>query len=98
MNYISKESIVLFSFAVLVLFCKARRPGGYLVSAKLQLLGGLVGSFKCNGTSCQVYSNVTETKTFPSTITNKEYKIKHELKCNDKCITYLLTYNKYILP
>ena len=42
---------------------------------KLYPLEMLVGSLKCNGKRCQVFLNVTESKTFSTTVTKKEYKI-----------------------
>ena len=71
--------------------------GSYLVRAKFYPLETSVGSFKCNGKRCQVCLNATETKTFSSNVTKKEYKINHKFNCNDKCLIYLLTSNKCML-
>ena len=81
----------------MVLFRGARKLGCYLVRAKFYPLERSVGSFKCNGKRCQVCLNVTETKTFSSTVTKKKYKINHKFNCNDKCQIYLITHNKCIL-
>ena len=81
----------------MVLFRGARKLGSYLVRAKFYPLERSVGSFKCNGKRCQVCLNVTETKTFSSTVTKKKYKINHKSNCNDKCQIYLITRNKCIL-
>ena len=74
----------------MVSFRRARKLESYLVRAKLYSLERSVGSFKCNGKQYQVRLNVTETKTFSSTVTKKEYKINHKFNCNDKCLIYLL--------
>ena len=61
-----------------------------LVRAKLYPIERSVGLVKCNVKQCQVCLNVTETKTFSSTVTNKEYIINHKFNCNGKCLIYLL--------
>ena len=95
--YLNKEVKKIFTPDPIVSFRGARKLGSYLVRAKLYPLERSVGSFKCNGKWCQVCLNVTETKTFSSTITKKEYKINHKFNCNDKCLIYLLTCNKCML-
>ena len=40
---------------------------------------------------------MTETKTFSSTVTKKEYKINHKFNCNDKYVIYLLMCSKCML-
>ena len=49
------------------------------------------GSNKCNGKKCLVCLNVAETDTSESFQTKKQYKINHNLNCNDKCLVYLLS-------
>ena len=44
-----------------------------------------------NGKRCLVCLNVTETDTFVSFQTKKQYKINHNLNCNNKCLVYLLS-------
>ena len=66
--HLSKDIKEIFSPGPVVSFRGARKLGSYLVNAKLS-----VGLFKCNDKWCQVCLNVTETKTFASTITKKEY-------------------------
>ena len=78
----------------MVSFRGARKLGGHLVRAKLYPIEWSVGSFKCSGKRCQVCLNVTETKTFSSTVTEKESIINHKINCNDKCLIYLLTCKK----
>ena len=62
----------------------------YIYIYKWYPLERSVRSFKCNGKQCQVCLNHTETKTFSSTITKKEYKINHKFTCNDKRSIYFL--------
>ena len=38
---------------------------------------------------------ITETDTFTSTATGETFKINHRFDCNDKCLVYLITWNKY---
>ena len=48
----------------------------------------------CTGKRCQICMNMTESKTFSSSIDKKECIINHNFNCNDKSIIYLLTCNK----
>ena len=95
--YLSKEVQEIFTPGPMVSFRGARKLGSYLVRAKLYCIERSFGSFKCNGKRCQVCLNVTETKTFSSTVTKKEYIINHKFKCNDKCLIYLLMCKKCML-
>ena len=81
----------------MVSFRGARKLRSYLVRAKFYPLERLVGSFKCSGKRCQICLNVTERKTFSSTVTKQEYKINHKFNCNNKCLIYLLACNKCML-
>ena len=81
----------------MVSFQGARKLVSYLVRAKLYPIERSVGSFKCNRKRCQVCLNVTETKTFSSTVTKKEYIINQKFNCIDKCLIYLLTCKKCML-
>ena len=64
------------------------------LSSYLYPLQRPVGPFKCNGKRYQVWMNVTESNTFSSSVGKKEYVINHSFNCYEKCIIYLLTYNK----
>ena len=48
------------------------------------------GSFRCNGSRCQICKKVVVTDEFTSFKTGKKYRINFELNCNSKCIIYLL--------
>ena len=95
--YLSKEVKEIFTPGSMVSFRGTRKLGSYLVRAKLYPIERSVGSFKCSGKPCQIYLNVTETKTFSITVTKKEYIINHKFNCNDKCLIYLLMCKKRML-
>ena len=89
------EAQRVFTPGPMITFCSARKLSSYLVRAKLYPLERTVGSCKCYGKRCEVCENVTETSTFTSTATQNTYKINHQFNCSEKCLVYLLTYNKY---
>ena len=93
--YLNKEVKEIFTPVPMVSFRVARKLGRYLVRANP--LQRSVGSFKCNGKRCQLCLNVTETKSFSSTVTKNEYNINHTFNCNGKWLIYLLTRNKCML-
>ena len=95
--YLSKEVKRIFTLGPMFSFRGARKLGSYLVRDRLCPIERSFGSFKCNGILCQVCLNVTETKTFSSTVTKKEYIINHKVDCNDKCLIYFLTCKKCML-
>ena len=74
----------LFLPGPMVSFRGARKLSSYLVRAKLYPLHSKVGSKN-------VCKYVTDTDTFTSTVTGESFKINHQLKCDDRCIIYLLT-------
>ena len=76
----------IFTLGPMVSFRGARKLGSYLVRAKLYPIERSLGSFKCNSKRYQVCLNVSETKTFSSTVTKKEYIINHKFNGNDKCL------------
>ena len=41
-----------------------------------------------------MFKYITETDTFTSTFTGENFKLNHRFDCNDKCLVYLMTYNK----
>ena len=62
----------------------------FLVRSKVYPLEKIVGSSKCCFKRYQVCLNVSETDTFESFLTKRQYKINHCLNCNEKCLIYLL--------
>ena len=89
--YLSKEVKEIFTPGPMVSLEGAKEMGSYVARAKLYPIERSVGSFKCNGKWCQVCLNVSQTKTFSSTVTKKEYTINHKFSCYDKCLIYLQT-------
>ena len=77
--------------APFVSFGSARNLKSFLVRSKVYPLDRKVGSEKCNGKRCLVCLNVAETNTFDLFQTKKQYKINHNLNCNDKCLIYLFS-------
>lgn len=78
-----QESQIVFTPGPTINFRSTRKLSSYLVRAKLYtyLVRGklysfewTIGSYKRNGTRCEVCENVTETETFTSTMTQNTYK------------------------
>ena len=63
----------------------------YLVMSKIYPLERKVGPEKCKSKRFLVRLNVSGTDVFQSFQTKKQYKINHQLNCNDKCLIYLLS-------
>ena len=80
-----------FSPAPFVSFRSTRNLKSYLVRSKIYSLGRKVGSEKCKSKRCLVCLNVSETDVFQLFQTKEQYKINHQLNCNDKCLIYLLS-------
>ena len=59
--------------------------------AKLYPLHCKLGSKKRAKNRCQVCDYETDTDKITSTVTGESFKINHQLNCDDRCITYLLT-------
>ena len=64
---------------------------------KVMDYNNLNGSFKYNCKQYQVCLNIADTKAFSSTVTKKECKINHKFNCNEKCLIYVITCNKWML-
>ena len=62
-----------------------------MVCANLYPLERKRVSYKCGNLRCLICNNIEETDTFTSTVTGEYFKINHHLRCNDKCLIYLLT-------
>ena len=89
--YADQEVKKVFTPAPFVSFRSARNLKSFLVRSKVYPLERKTGSEKCNGKRCLVCLNIAETDTFESFQTKKQYKINHNLNCNDKCLVYLLS-------
>ena len=81
--YADKEVKKVFSPAPFVSFRSTRNLKSYLVRSKIYPLERKVGSEKCIIKRCLVCLNVSETDVFQSFQTKEQYKINHQLNCND---------------
>ena len=81
----------MFSPAPFVSFKSTRNLKSYLVRSKIYPLERKVGSEKCKSKHCLVCLNFSETDVFQSFQTKEQYKISHQLNCNDKCLIYLFS-------
>ena len=89
--YADEQVNKAFSSAPLVSFRSTRNLKSYLVRSKIYPLERKVGSEKCNSKRCLVCLNVSETDVLQLFQTKEQYKINHQLNCNDKCLIYLLS-------
>ena len=62
-----------------------------MVRSKTYPLERKVGSGKRKSKRYLVCLNVSETDVFQSFQTKEQYKVNHQLNCNDKCLIYLLS-------
>ena len=88
--YTDEEVKKVFSPVPFVSFSSTRNLISYLVRSKIYALERKVSSEKCNSKRCLMCLNVSETDLFQSFQTKEQYKINHQLNCNDKCLIYLL--------
>ena len=88
--YTDEEVKKVFSPVPFVSFSSTRNLISYLVRSKIYPLERKVSSEKCNSKRCLMCLNVSETDLFQSFQTKEQYKINHQLNCNDKCLIYLL--------
>ena len=91
--YADEQVKKVFSPAPFVFFRITRNLKSYLVRSKIYPLERKVGSEKCKSKRCLVCLNVSETDVFQSFQTKEQYKINHQLNCNDKCLIYLPSCN-----
>ena len=89
--YADEQVNKAFSSAPLVSIRSTRNLKSYLVRSKIYPLERKVGSEKCNRKRCLVCLNVSETDVLQLFQTKEQYKINHQLNCNDKCLIYLLS-------
>ena len=72
-----------------------RKLSSCLARAKLYSTEKTVESYKCGEKRYEVCINVNETSTFTSTVTVETYVTNHRFDCNERCLIYLLTCNKF---
>ena len=65
-----------------------RNLKSYLVRSNIYPLEAKFGSENWKSKLCLVCLNLSETDVFE---TKEQYKINHQLNCNDKCLIYLLS-------
>ena len=92
--YMNKEVKKAFTSEPMISYRSSRKISSYLVRAKLYPINRIVGCYKRGSKRCEVCKYITETDTFTSTVIGKTFKINHRFDCNDKCLVYLMTYNK----
>ena len=90
--YVDEQVKKVFSPALFVSFRSTRNLKSYLVRSKIYPLERKVGSEKCKSKRCIVCLHVSETDVFQLFQTKKQYKINHQINCNDKCLIYLLSF------
>ena len=88
--YADEEVKKVFSPAPFVSFRSTRNLKSYLVRSKIYPLERKVGSEKYKSKRCLACLNVSETDVFQSFKTKEQYKINHQVNCNDNCLIYLL--------
>ena len=85
----------MFNPKPMISFRSARKLSSYLVRSKLYPTEKTVGSFQWGEKRCEVCINVNETSTFTSTVTGDTYIKNYRFDCNERCLVYLLTCNKF---
>ena len=93
--YLEEQVKKLFLPAPFVSLRSTRNLKSYLVKSKIYPVERKVGSEKCKSKCCLVCFNVSKMDVFQSFQTKKQYKINHQLNCNDKCLIYLLSCKIY---
>ena len=90
--YADEQVKKVFSPVPFVLFRSTRNLKSYLVRSKIYPLERKVGPEKCKSKCFLVCLNVSEkTDVFQSFQNKEQYKINHQLNCNDKFLIYLLS-------
>ena len=89
--YADEQVKKVFSPAASVSFRSTRNLKSYLVRSKIYPLERKVSSEKCKSKRCLVCLNNSETDVFQSFQTKEQYKVNHQLNCNDECLIYLLS-------
>ena len=84
--YLDKEVKRVFTPKPMISFRRARKLISYLVRAKRYPTERTVGSYKCGGKRCEFCINVSETSTFPNTVTGETCS-----KCKMQYVGRLLT-------
>ena len=83
---------MLFTPSPLVAYRSARILKSFFMRSKVYPLEGTMALLKPGSKRCQVCLNVSETDTFESFQTKRQYGIYQHLNYYDKCLIYLLSY------
>ena len=89
--YADEQIKKVFSPAPFFSFRSTRNLKSYLVRSKIYRLERKVGFEKWKSKRCLVCLNVSKADVFQLFQTKEQYKINHQLNCNDKCLIYLLS-------
>ena len=92
--YMNEELKLFFTPGPMVSFKRSRKISSYLVRAKFYPVERSVGSFNCKRPHCQFCAYVNETENLTSAGTGETHKINHRFYSMEKCLIYLLTFNK----
>ena len=76
-------------------FQTTRKHSSYLLRAKIYPIERTVGAYKYGGKGCEVCINVHKTSIFTSTVIEETRITNHKFDCNEKCLVYILTCNKW---
>ena len=89
--YADEEVKKVFSPATFASFRSTRNLTSYLVRSKIYRLERKFGREKCKSKRCLVCLNFSETDAFQSFQTKEQFKINHQLNCNDKSLSSLFS-------
>ena len=89
--YMNDEVKKTFTPSPMISFRSSRKINNFTVTAELYPVERTVRSYKCGKKRCEVWEVISETDTFSSTVTGKNFKINHKFNCTDKCLVYLAT-------
>ena len=91
----NKEVKRVFTPKPLIPLQNAGKLGSFVARAKLYSAEKTVGSCKYGEKRREVYINVNKTSTYTSTVARETYITNHRFNCNEGCLVYYLTCNKY---
>ena len=78
----------------MVSYWRVCKLSSYPVIAKLYPIERKVGSCNCKGKLCKICKKVLKTDTSTCSNDQTTYKVNHKFGCNEKCLVYLITWNK----
>ena len=78
----------------MISYRSSHKLNSYLIRTESYPINRTVGCYKYGSKRCEVHKYVTETHTFTSNDKWKTFKKNHCFECNDKCLVYLMAFNK----